>query len=106
MMPTAKRAFQTPTHMSSAITDEMFDENSLTCVGAGASDQPPAKKKKSATGKPRPPARPYKRVDDATLAARIAEMHKRSKTLRAKLVILEDRLGAHEHEATLRLKEE
>lgn len=104
-MPPAKRAFQTPVHMSTVITDAMFAEDTVDSVASAVVGEPPAKKKKSASGKPRPPARPYKRVDDATLTARIAEMHKRSKTLRAKLVILEDRLGAHQHEANLRMQE-
>ena len=106
-MPSAKRPFQTPVHMSTVITDAMFAEDTLgDCVAAAAVGEPPAKKKKSSSGKARPPARPYKRVEDVTLTARIAEMHKRSKTLRAKLVILEDRLGAHQEEANLRMKEE
>jgi hypothetical protein len=92
--------------MSTLITDAMFAEDTVDGVASGGVGPPPAKKKKSASGKARPPARPYKRVEDSTLSARIAEMHKRSKTLRAKLVILEDRLGAHQQEATLRTKEE
>jgi hypothetical protein len=62
------------------------------------------KKKKTSSGKPRPTARPYRRVDDAVLHSRIADMTKRSKTLRAKIVILEDRLGGHEQELSLRVE--
>jgi len=60
------------------------------------------KKKKASSGKPRPTARPYRRVDDVVLHSRIADMTKRSKTLRAKIVILEDRLGGHQQELALR----
>jgi len=61
------------------------------------------KKKKASLGKPRPTARPYKRVDDdVVLASRITDMTKRSQTMRAKIVILEDRLGGHQLELQLR----
>jgi len=36
------------------------------------------------------------------LASRIADMTKRSQTMRAKIVILEDRLGGHQTELVLR----
>jgi hypothetical protein len=73
----------------------------------GAEDEfissvPATKKKKASSGKPRPTARPYRRVDDVVLASRIADMTKRSQTMRAKIVILEDRLGGHQSELTLR----
>ena len=73
----------------------------------GAEDEfissiPATKKKKAASGKPRPTARPYRRVEDVMLGSRIADMTKRSKTLRAKIVILEDRLSGHQQELELR----
>jgi len=79
------------------ITEEMFVE-----MAPGASGQAPPRKKKSPSGKTRPPARPHKRVDNATLVSRILEMQKRAKNMQAKLVILEDRLAAHEREAEMR----
>ena len=60
------------------------------------------KKKKVSSGKPRPTARPYRRVEDPILSARIADMSKRSKTLHAKMVILEDCLCGHQAELLLR----
>jgi len=62
------------------------------------------KKKKASSGKPRPTARPYRRVDDAVLYSRIADMTKRRKTLRAKIVIVEDLLGGHQQELALRVE--
>ena len=63
----------------------------------------PKKKKNVSSGKPRLTARPYRRVEDDVLGSRIADMTKRSKTLRAKIVILEDRLGGHQQELLLRV---
>jgi len=64
----------------------------------------PPKKKKVSSGKPRPTARPYRRVEDAILSDRIADMTKRSKTLHAKMVILEDLLSGHQQEQLLRVE--
>ena len=64
----------------------------------------PSKKKKVSSGKPRPTARPYWRVEDAILSDRIADMTKRSKTLHAKMVILEDLLSGHQQEQLLRVE--
>jgi len=85
------------------LIDEAFqpgaEDELLRTIGAATVP----KKKKAASGKPRPTARPYRRVEDDVLGSRIADMTKRSKTLRAKIVILEDRLGGHQQEMDLRM---
>jgi len=61
----------------------------------------PAKKPRSES-KPRPPARPFKRLDDVVLVQRLVEMEQRINVLRSKLVLMEDRCAEHEKEKKLR----
>jgi len=61
----------------------------------------PAKKPRSES-KPRPPARPFKRLDGALLNQRVVEMEQRINVLRSKLVLMEDRCAEHEKEKLLR----
>jgi len=98
-MSTAKKTKRPACELTHLI-DEAFApgaDDEFTTAAAAA-----PKKKKASSGKPRPTARPYRRVDDAVLASRIADMTKRSQTMRAKIVILEDRLGGHQTELVLR----
>ena len=101
-MTTAKKTKRPACELTHLI-DEAFqpgaEDELLREIGAIAAP----KKKKAASGKPRPTARPYRRVEDDVLGSRIADMTKRSKTLRAKIVILEDRLGGHQQEMDLRM---
>ena len=61
----------------------------------------PVKKARSES-KPRPPARPFKRLDDVVLVQRLVEMEQRINVLRSKLVLMEDRCAEHEKEKKLR----
>jgi len=63
------------------------------------------KKKRDATGKPRAPARPYKRLAAEILDYRLKDLNKKLTVLRSKLILMEDRLEAHENENTLRADE-
>ena len=81
----------------------LIDEAFLPGANDEFSRQVAPKKKKVSSGKPRPTARPYLRVEDNVLGSRIADMTKRSKRLRAKIVILEDLLGWHQQELLLRV---
>jgi len=65
---------------------------------------PPAKKARRES-KPRPPARPFKRLPEDVLLGRIADMEKKSAVLRSKLVLLEDRHSEHQKERTTRQAE-
>ena len=67
-----------------------------------AAAEPPKKKRRSTAGKPRAAARPYRRLEDDVLAARLKELEKKLLVLRSKGVLLEDRLEGHAGEAELR----
>jgi len=72
-------------------------------MGATSSDpasQTPVKKRRES--KPRPAARPHRRLQDEVLRSRLADMQKRITVLRSKLVLLEDRCAAHDAESVLR----
>ena len=75
--------------------------DTAAAAAAADADEPP-KKKHRANARPRAPARPYKRLEAAVLTSRIAELNKKVSVLRSKLVLLEDRLDGHQHEARLR----
>ena len=62
----------------------------------------PVKKPRSES-KPRPAARPFKRLDNALLNQRVLEMNQRINVLKSKLVLMEDRRSEHEKEQALRL---
>ena len=55
--------------------------------------------------KPRPAARPHKRLHDDVLSSRLTDMKKRISVLKSKLVLLEDRCAAHDAESVLRESE-
>jgi hypothetical protein len=63
------------------------------------------KKKRDTTGKPRAPARPYKRLAGEVLDYRLKDLNKKLTVLRSKLILMEDRLEAHSNEQTLRVDE-
>ena len=65
-----------------------------------AVDKPP--KKPRSESKPRPPARPFKRLDDTVLSQRLVEMEQRINVIRSKLVLMEDWHSEHEKEKKLR----
>lgn len=67
--------------------------------------EPPKKKRREAPSKPRPPARPYKRLEASVLEGRLKELNKKLSVLRSKVVLLEDRLEGHDNEAVLRQTE-
>ena len=67
---------------------------------APAADKPP--KKPRSESKPRPPARPFKRLDDTVLSQRLVEMEQRINVILSKLVLMEDRHSEHEKEKKLR----
>ena len=67
---------------------------------APAVDKPP--KKPRSESKPRPPARPFKRLDNIVLSQRLVEMEQRINVIRSKLVLMEDRHSEHEKEKKLR----
>ena len=62
----------------------------------------PVKKPRSES-KPRPAARPFKRLDNALLNQHVLEMNQRINVLKSKLVLMEDRRSEHEKEQALRL---
>ena len=57
----------------------------------------PKKRQRTAT-KERAPARPYRRLPQATLDARVVDMKGRASVMQSKLVLLENRLVQHERE--------
>lgn len=61
------------------------------------------KKRRDTPNKPRPPARPYKRLDENVLDLRINELSKKLNVIRSKTVLLEDRKEAHDKEKMIRL---
>jgi len=61
------------------------------------------KKKREATGKPRAPARPYKRLDAEVLAYRLLDLSKKLTVLKSKAVLMQDRLDGHSSENDMRL---
>jgi len=65
---------------------------------------PPAKKARRES-KPRPPARPFKRLPEDVLLHRITDMEKKASVLRSKLVLLEDRHSEHQKERATRQAE-
>jgi len=65
---------------------------------------PPAKKARRES-KPRPPARPFKRLPEEVLLHRITDMEKKAAVLRSKLVLLEDRHSEHQKERATRQAE-
>ena len=67
---------------------------------APAVDKPP--KKPRSESKPRPPARPFKRLDDTVLSQRLVEMEQRINVIRSKLVLMEDLHSEHKKEKKLR----
>ena len=67
---------------------------------APAVDKPP--KKPRSESKPRPPARPFKRLDNIVLSQRLVEMEQRINVIRSKLVLMEDLHSEHEKEKKLR----
>lgn len=81
--------------ISDMINSEEVEEKQETAGG-------PIKKKKSGTGRPRPPPRPYKRVADEVLTSRITDMEKKLDALQSKAVLLRQRLDMHVIERQLR----
>jgi len=67
--------------------------------------EPPKKKRRETSNKPRAPARPYRRIDADVLESRIRDLNKRLAVLRSKVVLLEDRLESHNNEDELRKSE-
>ena len=65
----------------------------------------PKKSKSKGSGRPRPPARPYKRVSDDILTARISDMEKKLDALQSKAVLLKQRFDMHVIERQLREKD-
>jgi|DEB0MinimDraft_4_1074332.scaffolds.fasta_scaffold00479_9 hypothetical protein len=63
------------------------------------------KQKSKNTGRPRPPARPYKRVTDEVLNSRISEMEKKLDALQSKAVLMKQRFDMHVIERQLRQKD-
>jgi len=68
-------------------------------------EEPPKKKRRETPSKPRAPARPYRRLEAATLETRMKDLVKKMSVLRSKLVLLEDRYEGHEKENNLRIAE-
>ena len=58
--------------------------------------------KKPRVSKPRPPARPYKKLDDTILKARVSTMQKQMSIFTSKLTLLQARLSNYENECELR----
>ena len=67
--------------------------------------EPPKKKRREASNKPRAPARPYRRIEPEVLESRIRDLNKRLAVLRSKVVLLEDRLETHTSENEMRKTE-
>ena len=69
-------------------------------------EEPPKKKRRETPSKPRAPARPYRRLEAATLETRMKDLVKKMSVLRSKLVLLEDRFEGHEKENNMRIAED
>ena len=84
--------------VSEMMNEETTDSKSPVCSR-------PKKLKSKNTGRPRPPARPYKRVTDDVLNSRISEMEKKLDALQSKAVLMKQRFDMHVIERQLREKD-
>ena len=76
-----------------------------TAASDAATAAPPAKRPR-VTGKPRCPARPYRRVDTAVMKTRIADYTTKMEVLQSKTTLLRQRLEMHRLEMEMREGEE
>jgi len=83
------------------VGSQMSSTANMGVTNSGPANPTPAKKARRES-KPRPAARPYKRLQDEVLRSRLADMQKRINVLKSKLVLLEDRCAAHDAESVLR----
>lgn len=71
-------------------------------VTSDVAEAPPAKRARTTSGKPRCPARPYRRVETAVMEARIADYKKKMDVLVSKTTLLRQRLDMHNLEMEMR----
>ena len=67
-----------------------------------AADAPPSKRARVNSGKPRCPARPYRRVETSVMQARIADYKSKMEVLISKTTLLRQRLDMHNLEMEMR----
>ena len=67
---------------------------------------PVVKKRRVNTGKPRCPARPYRRVETPIMKSRIEEYTNKMQVLQSKVTLLRQRLDMHKLEMEMRENEE
>lgn len=60
------------------------------------------KTKKERVSRPRPPARPHRKLDGDTLGTRIKDLEKKLSVLRSRIILLDDRLDAYKREYEIR----
>ena len=89
-------------NMKRTVSEMMNEENDESVSPTPAK---PKKQKSKNTGRPRPPARPYKRVTDEVLNSRISEMEKKLDALQSKAVLMKQRFDMHVIERQLRQKD-
>lgn len=89
-------------NMKRTVSEMMNDETNDSVSPAPAKTK---KQKNKNTGRPRPPARPYKRVTDEVLNSRISEMEKKLDALQSKAVLMKQRFDMHVIERQLRQKD-
>ena len=100
--PAGRRLLVDQTQMSSSSETAPTNTTPENVPGTG---EPPKKKRREASNKPRPPARPYRRIEPDVLESRIRDLNKRLAVLRSKVVLLEDRLESHNNEDEMRKTE-
>ena len=71
-------------------------------VTSDVAEAPPTKRARTTGGKPRCPARPYRRVETAVMEARIADYKKKMDVLVSKTTLLRQRLDMHNLEMEMR----
>ena len=86
-------------------SSETAPTNTAAPENVPGTGEPPKKKRREASNKPRPPARPYRRIEPDVLESRIRDLNKRLAVLRSKVVLLEDRLESHNNEDEMRKTE-
>ena len=83
-----------------------LEQNTDTTESSAAGVEPAPKKRRTTAGKPRCPARPYRRVETEVMKSRIVEYGQKMELLQSKLTLLRQRLDMHNLEMEMRQNDE
>ena len=82
------------------------EQTTTTTTPSDEADAPVVKKRRVNTGKPRCPARPYRRVETPIMKSRIEEYTNKMQVLQSKVTLLRQRLDMHKLEMEMRENDE